>query len=79
MKNSVFETADLGLAAFLVARGYKLAGIRREAARGYFRFAASEELDRDVLAWINFEPVALPVQNFGSSVKFVGKTTWQMA
>jgi Domain of unknown function (DUF5659) len=42
-----FEVRDFGLAAYLRARGYELAGVRREGPRCVFRFKDRAERRAD--------------------------------
>ncbi|GEM_PF-1734363 len=59
MSDGKYETTDLGLAAFLSARGHRIVGIGGVPTRRTFTFERSAELTTDALAWFNNQAVKI--------------------
>ena len=64
-----YETTDLGLAAFLSARGHRIVGIGGVPARRTFTFERSAELTADALAWVNNAPVRVAARTMFNSLR----------
>ena len=64
MQSDKYATTDLSLSAFLQALGHNLIDIQREAGRGVFVFAETQELRQDILRWGNNQAVSIRVRGF---------------
>ena len=60
----IYATSDIGLSAFLRARGHKIIRIDGVQGRAAFVFANSKDLGSDILAWANNEPSNFAARGF---------------
>lgn len=55
MQNSEYETADLGLAAFLLIKGITMLSAGRKGSRYSFVFSGKQECQKLAVAYVNSE------------------------
>jgi hypothetical protein len=64
-----YQTSDIGLSAFLRARGHRIIRIYGTGGKSTFEFTNSKELSGDILAWVNNEPSNMPARGFFNSLR----------
>jgi hypothetical protein len=62
--SDTYQTSDIGLSAFLRARGHRIVSVDGSPGRGIFTFQNSKQLNTDVLTWANNEPSEYPARDF---------------
>ena len=68
---AVFETTEISLVAMLQCLGHKVTGVNKthSKARASFMLDNCGQLQRDVLIWLNNEPVKIRTREFLNNVR----------